>query len=141
MTKANAEPGSIPLQNPRHEIYAVERAAGLCEQDAEFVAGTAWVIPMEPGESVSPTRTRVQKQTLRRVDARLKVLAELERGLNGVQDREFLLRNARVRAELSWFKLVVECSGIEPEFDEAGRFIAPPKRKQSATPTNGGVPT
>ena len=61
------EDGSEPLANPKHEIYALERAAGLSEEDARGVASLDWAMPLEPGEKVTPTRSRIQKQTLMRI--------------------------------------------------------------------------
>ena len=120
--------GTEPLENPRHEIYAIERAAGLSEDDAMFVSGAAWVMPREPGEKVTPTKSRVQRQTLRRIDARLSVLAEIERGLDEAKHAEFLSRNRRATAELRWFRMVVDHSGVEPDFDADGNLIPPRTR-------------
>ena len=137
MPLTNTEPGSQPLEDPRREIYCVEMAAGMVEEDAKLVAGVDFYIAVGPGEKVSPKRTRVQTQTLRRVNARLAILAELERGLDEREDRHFLARNRRATAELRWFKLVLEHSGLEPEFDDDGRMIPLPKKTKPQT--NGEV--
>jgi hypothetical protein len=120
---SSPEPGSEPLEDPKCEILAIELAAGLSTQDAEQVAGIRWHMPMEPGERVTATRSRIQKQTLRRVDARLRVLTELCRGVDAMEHSEFLLRQRRAIAELTWFRLVLDCSGVEPDFDDDGKQI------------------
>jgi hypothetical protein len=124
-------PGSVPLKNARHEIYALERAAGLSETDAGHVAGVAWTMLQEPGERLQGRHSIVQRQALRRLDARLGVLNEIQRGLDEVEYREFLLRNKRAIAELSWFRMIVSNSGIEPPEDSNGNLILPTKHKSN----------
>lgn len=128
------EDGSQPLEDPKLEIFVLERAAGLSEEDARHVAGLAWSMPMEPGEKVTPTKSRLARQTLRRIDARLSVLAELERGVDPEEYREFLARNRRAVAELRWFRMVVDCGGVEPDFDSDGKLIPPPKKTKTPQP-------
>ncbi len=129
--------GTPPLANPRHEIYAVERAADISEEDAVFTSGVLWKMRKEPAERVCSTKSQIARQILRRVDARLAVLVELEHGLDMPEHAEFLLRNKRATAELRWFKMVVEYGGVEPEEDSDGNLIPPPKRGKQATPSRG----
>ena len=132
----NPEDGSQPIGHPKVEIYAIEMAAGLSESDARNVSGIDWTMLIEPGEKVPHKRNRVQIQTLRRMNARLAVLAEIERGLDPVEHREFLFRNRRAVAELRWFKMVIEAGGVEPDFDEDGQLI-PQKKKSPNRQTRG----
>ena len=124
-----AEPGSVPLENARHEIYALERAAGLSKTDAEYVAGVGWAMLQEPGERLQGRHNTVQRQALRRLDARIAVLKEIQTGVDEVEYREFLLRNNRAIAELTWFRMIVSNSGIEPPEDDDGQLILPTKSK------------
>ena len=130
------EAGSQPLGNPRLEIYCVEVAAGMSEDDASHIAGLGWEMRREPGETVSPTRSRIQRQVGRRLDARIAVLDELERGVDPVEHREFLSRNRRARAELHWFKIVLDNSGVEPDIDEDGNVVPAAKKIKKETPSN-----
>ena len=122
-------PGSVPLENARHEIYALERAAGLSKTDAEYVAGVGWAMLQEPGERLQGRHNTVQRQALRRLDARIAVLKEIQTGVDEVEYREFLLRNSRAIAELTWFRMIVSNSGIEPPEDDDGQLILPTKSK------------
>lgn len=126
------EATTSPLANPRHEIYAVERAAGLNEEDAIDICGIEWPMPMEPGEKLLSKRSRVQTQALRRLDARIKVLEILNTGVDKFAQREFWIRNSRAIAELAWFRLIVDNSGCEPDFDENDQPIAPHNSKEQA---------
>lgn len=132
--KQQTEDGSMPLRNPRHEIFACEVGSGMSPQDAGYVAGLGWELRQEQGERVCSTKSQIARQTLRRVDARLAVLVELERGLNMTEHREFLLRNKRVSAELRWFRMVVEYGGVEPEEDSDGNLLPLPKKTKKPTP-------
>jgi len=129
------EDGSQPLENPKLEIYVIEQAAGMTEHDAREVSGMDWEMPIEPGEKVTAKRSRLAIQILRRVDARLAVLAELERGCDPVEHKEFLARNRRAAAELNWVRMVVAAGGVEPVFDEQGELIERPKRRKLAAQT------
>ena len=135
-----AEPGSTPLENARHEIYALERAAGLSETDAGYVAGIGWTILQQPGERLQGRHNTVQRQALRRLDARIAVLKEIQTGLDEIEYREFLLRNNRVIAELSWFRMVVSNSGIEPPEDDDGQLILPKKQKRTRKSNGSPIP-
>lgn len=120
------EDGSQPLENPRLEIYCIEQSAGLSQEDATHVAGLGWEMRREPGEVISTTKSRLARQTLRRLNARLAVLAEIERGVDPTEHREFLSRNRRARAELDWFRLVLISGGVEPDVDSDGNLVLPP---------------
>ena len=135
-----AEPGSTPLENARHEIYALERAAGLSETDAGYVAGIGWTILQQPGERLQGRHNAVQRQALRRLDARIAVLKEIQTGLDEIEYREFLLRNQRAIAELTWFRMIVSNSGIEPPEDDDGKLILPRSRKPKSSPNTEQQP-
>jgi hypothetical protein len=126
--------GTQPLAHPRHEIYCVERGAGLTEEDALHVSGAAYTMSREPGEKVFKA-SQLQKQILRRVNARLKLLRFIEDGLDLIEHSGFIIRNRRAAAELNWFRLVVECGGVEPDEDETGNLILLENTKPRAKPT------
>ena len=120
------------LEDPRCEIYAIERAAGLNQEDAIDIAGLEWKMPLEPSERLFTKRPRVATQALRRIDARIKVLGIFNDGVDKVNQREFWLRNLRAVAELTWFREVVSNSGVELDFDEKGRRIPTAAAKPKA---------
>lgn len=101
---------SDALQDPRHEIFAIEKSAGVAEELALKVAGVGCVLPREPGEFGGLRRSRIARQALARLDVRIRVLALLGRELEG-HDR---LRHLRAIAELRWARAILEGGGIEP---------------------------
>jgi len=140
MKPLSPEPHNEPLPNPMHEVFCIERAAGMAVEDAGVIISIDDPMPPEAGEFAPARRNRVQRQALRRLNTRLKLLALIERGL-GEEDHAFLLRNRRAAAELTWARDLVVCGGLEPEYDEgSGRLLTPwTKQEQSASTTNGGV--
>ena len=121
------EEGSQPHAHPKVEIYCVEVATGLAESDAREVAGLDWAMLIEPGEKVPHKRSRVQIQTLRRINARLEVLDAIDNGLDPIKYQEFIARNRRAHAEIRWVKMIIEAGGVEPDLDQHGK----PVRKKS----------
>lgn len=132
--KTDRTPGSQPHRNPRYEIYCVERAAGLSEQDALNICGAEFPLLMQPGEKTTPTRSRVQRQILKRLDTRIAAIDECERGVDREEHHEFILRNSRARAELDWIRLVVLNGGVEPELDDDGAPLPPATTAKQFTP-------
>ena len=59
------------------------------------------------------TDSRVRRESLRRVDARLRIPTKLQRGLDET-DGAFVVRNRRAIAEMRWIRMVVDASGVEP---------------------------
>ena len=115
--------GTGPLENPRHEIFALELAVGAHEEDAWLTAGGHHPMPMERGESIPARVNRVQKQMLRRLDARLELLEALRHSAGREGSVDYRIRTDRARAELLWCRSLVLNGGCEPDFDDDGEQI------------------
>jgi hypothetical protein len=106
--------GTQPLENPTHEIFAVETAGGLDDEDAVAICGAMCRLPAKSNEVPGKRRSRVARQALRRIDARIRSLEALEGG-PALPSREAELRNYRAVAELRWCRALVANGGMEPE--------------------------
>jgi len=115
--------GLTPLENPRDELFAQELAAGADTEDAWLTAGGQHPMPMQPGESIPARVNRVQRQMLRRLDARLELLEALYQLAQGEDSADYLIRTNRARAELLWARSILLNGGCEPEFDDEGQKI------------------
>ena len=115
--------GLTPLENPRDELFAQELAAGADTEDAWLTAGGQHPMPMERGESIPAKVNRVQRQMLRRLDARLELLGALRQSADREGSVDYRIRTDRARAELLWARSILLNGGCEPEFDEDGQKI------------------
>jgi len=115
--------GMAPLENPRHEIFALELAVGAHEEDAWLTAGGCHPMPMQPGESIPARVNKVQRQMLRRLDARLELLGALRHSAGREDSVDYRIRTDRARAELLWARSILLNGGCEPEFDDEGQRI------------------
>ena len=80
-------------------------------------------MPMERGESIPAKVNKVQKQMLRRLDARLELLGALRHSTAGEGSVDYRIRTDRARAELLWARALVLNGGCEPEPDDDGEQI------------------
>ena len=101
------------VKNPKREIFAVEKAAGLDDESAVRICGAPLHMPAKPSELGGKRRSRVVTQALRRLDARVEFLEGLAKNLD--LDAEALLRNMRAIAELTFCRKLVANGGTEPE--------------------------
>lgn len=124
-----------PHPNASYEIYCVEIAAGLTSQDAVAVSGWDAPMPLEVGEKVCPAGSPLAHQLLRRIEARMRTIDELERNVDGDERHEFLMRGRRARAELDWVRTLIVSGGVWPACDENGNPILPEKKSKKKPPS------
>ena len=91
-------------------------------------------------QRIFTNKTAIQRQALRRIEARIAVLTCLQRDLDDTNPdtRQFLMRNRRAIAELEWFRLVLQNSGTEPDFDDDDNLIPPKKAARNQTQKTEG---
>jgi hypothetical protein len=99
------------LENPKLEIFAIERAGGADDESAFETAGLEILMAQLPGETTGRRRSRVVRQTLKRLEYRI---ALLEHRIGASKSSEESLRNLRAVAELRWCQAVVANGGTEP---------------------------
>jgi hypothetical protein len=71
-------------------------------------------LPAKPNEVSGKRRSRVVRQALRRINARIRFLEALEGGPAPLT-REVDLRNRRAIGELLWCRALIATGGMEPE--------------------------
>ena len=98
------------LANPKHEIFCVERAAGLDPEDAVVVAGGLHHDGRGDDEPPPQRRSRSARLCIKAIDRRIAFLEMIK-----LDSPDWVCRNGRAIAELRWCQGVIKNGGAEPD--------------------------